>query len=60
MAIFIKWDNYAINSNLAMTTQKWQDYDTNEIKNKCIMILDGKLLDTNGILVIKKKVASGG
>lgn len=60
VAIFIKWDNYAINSNLAMTTQKWQDYDTNEIKNKCIMILDGKLLDTNGILVIKKKVASGG
>lgn len=56
VAIFIKWDNYAINSNLAMTTQKWQDYDTNEIKNKCIMILDGKLLDTNGILVIKKKV----
>lgn len=54
VAIFIKWDNYIINSNLSMTVQKWQDYDTNEIKNKCIMILDGKLLDANGVLIIKK------
>jgi HK97 family phage major capsid protein len=57
VAVFIKWDNYAINSNLSMTMQKWQDYDTNEIKNKCIMVLDGKLLDTNGVIIIKKKVA---
>lgn len=57
VAVFIKWDNYAINSNLQLTVNKWQDYDTNEIKNQVIMICDGKILDANGVLIIKKKVA---
>lgn len=56
VAVFIKWDNYAINSNLQLTVNKWQDYDTNEIKNQVIMICDGKILDANGVLIIKKKV----
>lgn len=55
VAVFIKWDNYAINSNLQLTVNKWQDYDTNEIKNQVIMICDGKILDANGVLIIKKK-----
>lgn len=53
-AIFIKPTDYAINSNLSMQTVKWTDHDTNEIKNKCIMICDGKLIDPNGVLLIKK------
>lgn len=57
IAVFIKWDNYAINSNLQLTVNKWQDYDTNEIKNQVILICDGKILDANGVLIIKKKVA---
>lgn len=57
VAVFIKWDNYAINSNLQLTVNKWQDYDTNEIKNQVILICDGKILDANGVLIIKKKVA---
>ena len=40
-----------------MQTVKWVDHDTNEIKNKCILICDGKLLDPNGVLVIKKGAA---
>lgn len=39
---------------MQMTTVKWVDHDTNEIKNKCIMIVDGKLVDPNGVLIIKK------
>lgn len=54
VAVFIKWDNYAINSNLTMTVNKWQDYDTNELKNQVILICDGKILDPNGVLIIKK------
>lgn len=55
VAVFMKPTDYAINSNMQMTTVKWVDNDTNEIKNKCIMIVDGKLVDANGVLIIKKK-----
>lgn len=55
VAVFFKPTDYAINSNMQMTTVKWVDNDSNEIKNKCIMIVDGKLVDANGVLIIKKK-----
>lgn len=57
VAVFLKPSNYAVNSNLQMTTVKWTDNDTNEIKNKCILICDGKLVDANGVLIIKKGAA---
>lgn len=52
--VFMKPSDYAINSNLQMTTVKWTDHDTNEVKNKCILICDGKLVDANGVLLLKK------
>lgn len=54
VAVFFKPTDYAINSNLQMQTVKWVDNDTNEIKNKVILICDGKLVDPNGVLIIKK------
>lgn len=54
IAVFMKPSDYAINTNMQMTTVKWTDHDTNEIKNKCMMICDGKLIDANGVLIIKK------
>lgn len=57
-AIFGDLKNYIINSNMEMTTEKWRDPDTNEIKNKCIMICDGKLADAFGIFLIKKKASA--
>lgn len=54
VAVFFKPKDYAFNSNLTMTTQKWIDHDTNTIKNKIILIGDGKLLDPYGVLIIKK------
>lgn len=53
-AVFFKPSDYAFNSNLEMQTVKWVDNDTNEIKNKVILIADGKLIDPNGVLIIKK------
>lgn len=53
-AIFMLPTDYVINSNMEMQTVKWTDHDTNEIKNKCILIADGKLADVNGVLIIKK------
>lgn len=54
IAVFFKPQDYAFNSNLTMTTQKWIDHETNQIKNKVILIGDGKLLDPYGVLIIKK------
>lgn len=58
IAIFADLDNYAINSNMQMTTVRWIDHDTNQEKQKVSMIIDGKLMDPNGVLIIKKGAAS--
>lgn len=55
IAVFADLKDYAINSNLKMQTVKWTDHDKNVIKNKCLLICDGKLVDPNGVVIIKKK-----
>lgn len=57
VAVFGMLNNYAINSNMQMRVDKWEDHDTHEIKNNCILICDGKILDPNGFLIIKKKAS---
>lgn len=54
IAVFVNLSDYAINSNMQLTSVRWVDHDTNEIKNKVMLICDGKLVDANGVLVIKK------
>ena len=43
-----------INSNMQMRTVKWEDHETNQLKNKCILVADGKIVDPYGFLIIKK------
>lgn len=57
VAVFMKPTDYAVNSNMELKVVKWIDHDTNEVKNKAIMICDGKLVDANGVLIIKKGAA---
>lgn len=52
--VFMVPTNYVINTNGQMTSVKWVDHDTNEVKTKVSMIVDGKLADANGVLIIKK------
>ncbi len=54
IAVFGNLKNYALNSNMKMTTTKWTDPDTNEVKTKVMLICDGKALDVNGFIIIKK------
>ena len=54
IAVFGNLKNYALNSNMQMTTTKWTDPDTNEVKTKVMLICDGKVLDPNGFIIIKK------
>ena len=58
IAVFGALSNYGINSNLQMTTTRWIDNDSNEVKTKVMMILDGKIIDPSGFLIIKKGAAS--
>lgn len=53
-AVFMKLSDYVINTNMEMQVTKWTDHDNNKIKNKCLMIIDGKVADANGIVLIKK------
>ena len=54
VGVFMKPTDYALNSNMQLVVVKWTDNDNNKLKNKAIMIVDGKLVDANGVLIIKK------
>lgn len=55
IAVYMNLNDYAINSNMAMQTLQYFDHDTNTKKTKSILIADGKLLDVNGVYIIKLK-----
>lgn len=46
--------DYAINSNLQLGFKRYFNDDTNKWVNKGLCIIDGKLLDTKGVFVLKK------
>lgn len=54
VAVFCKLSDYAINSNMEMTMYNWMDHDENEKVDKAIMVADGKILDPNGVIIVKK------
>lgn len=58
-AIYLKPTDYAINSNLQIGFKRYFNDDTNKWVNKGLCILDGKLLDVNGVYILKKAVAEG-
>lgn len=54
VAIYCNLKNYAVNSNMQMTMYRYLDHDTNQWVDKAILIMDGKLLDPNGVVIVKK------
>ncbi len=54
VAVFCKLSDYAINSNLQMAMYKWLDHDTNQYVDKALLVADGKILDPNGVIIVKK------
>jgi HK97 family phage major capsid protein len=54
VAVFCKLSDYCINSNMQMSMYRWLDHDTNQWVDKALLIADGKILDPNGVLIIKK------
>ncbi|MDR1093452.1 MAG: phage major capsid protein [Clostridiales bacterium] len=58
VAVYCDLKDYAFNSNMEFTAVKWIDHDTNEVKNKVLLIADGKLIRTYGVLLIYKGAAT--
>lgn len=56
VAIFGDLSNYLINTNLAMNLRTYIDEATDEIVRKTTLIVDGKLADVNGLIILEKEV----
>lgn len=54
VAVFAKLSDYAVNTNMEMRVERWEDKHTHEIINNAILIADGKLLDPHGVIIVKK------
>lgn len=54
IGIFWQPENYAINSNMQFGMRRYFDEETNEWVNKALVIIDGKLVNPEGVWLIKK------
>lgn len=55
IGVFWQPKDYAINTNMAFGMKRYFDEEKNEWVNKALTIVDGKMLDVNGMWLIKKK-----
>lgn len=55
-AIYGRFSDYVINSNMELTVTRWRDNDTHEDKQSVMLIVDGKVADPNSFIIIKKGV----
>lgn len=53
-AFLFNFKDYVLNTNYAMGVKKYEDDDTDDIVTKGIMLADGKVVDKNSLVVIKK------
>ena len=54
IGIFWQPEEYAINENFGFTMRRYFDEETNEWVDKALVVVDGKVLNPNGIWLIKK------
>ena len=54
IGIYWQPDQYAINENFGFTMRRYFDEETNEWVDKAIAVVDGKVLNPNGYVLIKK------
>lgn len=46
--------DYVLNTNYAMGVKKYEDNETDDQVTKCIMLVDGKVVDKNSLVVLEK------
>ena len=55
IGIFWQPEEYAINTNMQMAMKRYFDEETNKWVNKLLTIVDGRVLNPKGFVLIKKK-----
>ena len=58
VAFVFNFKDYVLNTNYAMGVKKYEDNDTDDMVTKGVMLADGKVVDKNSLVTLKKK-ASG-
>lgn len=53
-AFLFNFKDYVLNTNYAMGIKKYEDNDTDDMVTKGIMLADGKVVDKNSLVTIKK------
>ncbi len=54
IGIYWQPEEYAINENFGFMMRRYYDEETNEWVDKALVVVDGKILNPNGIVLIKK------
>lgn len=55
-AFLFNFKDYVLNTNLNMTMKRYEDNDTDDQVTKAIMLVDGKVLQKDSLVVLKKVI----
>lgn len=55
IGFIFKMDDYMLNTNMGVTVKHYEDDDTDDKMTKAIMLADGKVIDKNSLVALKKK-----
>ena len=58
VGFLFRFADYVLNTNYAMGVKKYEDNDTDDMVTKGIMLADGKAVDVNSLVAIKKVAAA--
>jgi len=53
-AFMFNFKDYVLNTNYNVALKKYEDNETDDIVTKAIMVADGKVIDKNSLVVLKK------
>ena len=59
VALIFDLKDYAVNTNYVMGLKQYEDNDTEDQIFKSVMLADGKVIDNNGLVVIKTPATKG-
>lgn len=57
-AFIFKFSDYTLNTTYNMGVQRKQDWDTEDLLTKAVMSVDGKVVDKNSLVILKKKAGA--
>lgn len=55
IAFLFRPEDYVLNTNLNVTIKQYEDNDTDDMITKAVMLVDGKVVDKNSLVVMKIK-----